>query len=94
LAQAEQFLGEAEKVLSEYFCNKFNVSPYSFTREWLEEKLAEICGAEDPFLKQAREFYDHTEEARFGRGALSPQARQELLDWIHSIIHRIEKWTG
>jgi len=89
--EAEQFIEEAEKVLSEYFSNKFNVSAYGFTREWLEKKLAEIWSTEDLLLKEIQEFYDTVSEARFGRGALPARKRQQLVEMIEKSIHRIEK---
>lgn len=89
--EAERFIEEAEKVLSEYFSNKFNVSAYGFTREWLEQKLAEIWTTEGLLLKEIREFYDTVTEARFGRGALPVKKRRELLERIENSIRRIEK---
>ena len=89
--EAERFIEEAEKVLSEYFSSKFNVSSYSFTREWLELKLAEILSTEELLLKEIREFYDVVREARFGKGILPSRKRQELFQLIEKSIHRIEK---
>ena len=89
--EADQFLGEAEKILSEYVCNKFNLSAYHFTREWLEEKLSEELGRDDPLLKRIREFYDSASEARYGRGAPPVQERREFIALIGSAIGKLEK---
>jgi hypothetical protein len=91
---AVRFLQEGEKLLEEYFCNKFNASSYNFTREWFEEKLKEVCGPEDPLVDRAREFYDLAEEARFGKGAPPVRERHELLQVIESILHRMERGHG
>ena len=89
--EAEQFMREAEKVLNEYFANQFNVSPYGLTQGWIEEKLTEIWGPEDPVLKQVQEFYEVARETRFGRGALLAQERREFYLLINTVISRIEK---
>lgn len=89
--EAEQFLREAEKALSEYVCNKFNVSAYQFTKEWLEEKLRETLGADDPLPKQIRELYNQASETRYGRGVLPIQERRQFLELIEMVIRRIER---
>jgi len=89
--EAEQFLAEAEKVLSEYLSNKFNVSAYRFTKEWLTGRLSEEWGAEDPLLKEIRRFYDLAAETRFGRGVLALADRRQFLDLIERVIQRVEK---
>lgn len=89
--QVEKFVGEAEKVLSEYFCNKFNISSYSFTREWLEEKLVNLWDMQDPLLEQIRDFYDLVTEARYGRGTLPLEERQRIVELIATVIQRMER---
>jgi len=89
--EARKFMEEAEKVLTEYLANKFNVSMYSFTREWLEEKLTEVLGADDPMREAIRRFYDFATEARFGRGAHPTQERHHFFNLIEKVIQRIEK---
>ena len=89
--EADPFLGEAEKILSEYICNKFNVSAYHVTREWVEGKLREELGPEDPLLKKTGEFYALAAEARYGKGALPVEERQEFIGLIQNVIRRIEK---
>jgi hypothetical protein len=89
--ERERFIEEAEKVLSEYFSNKFNVSSYSFTRQWLEAKLTEIWPPEDPLLREIREFYDLAQETRFGKGALPARERRQFLDLIEKVIRQVER---
>ena len=89
--EAEQFMEEAEKVLTEYLCHKFNVSYYEFTQSWLSDKLTEIWGAEDPLLKEIDEFYDTASETRFGRGMLLAEERRRFFELIETVIHRVEK---
>ena len=36
--EAERFVGEAEKLLTEYLSNKFNLSGYQFTTRWVEDQ--------------------------------------------------------
>ena len=88
---AEEFVEESQKVLSEYFANKFNISPYSFTKEWLMERLSGIWGADDSLLQQIREFYDIASETRFGQGSLLAEERRESLELIEKVIRRAEK---
>ncbi len=90
--EADRFLEEGEKILSEYLCNKFNISSYSFTGEWFEEKLKEVCGPDDPLVREAREFYELASEARYGRGAPPIHERHQFLALIESVIRRLEKW--
>jgi len=87
------FLEDAEKVLNEYFSNKFNVSSYSLTTEWLEGKLSELWGADDPLLKQLQEFYERVREIRFGRGGVPTQERRHFLQLIETVIRRLEKMS-
>ena len=89
--EAGNFIDEAEKILSEYLCNKFNVSPYSFTREWLEEALTEKWGPDDPLVARVRDFYNISSEARFGRGAMPASERKQFTEFIEIVIRRIEK---
>jgi len=89
--EAEQFVGEAEKLLTEYLSNKFNLSGYQFTTRWVEDKLSEVWGEDEPLLKQVREFYDLAGMTRYGRGMLPVEERGRLLDLIGSVIHRMEK---
>lgn len=91
--EAQKFMEEAEKVLSGYFSDKFNVSLYTFTREWLEEKLQEILGKEDSLLKEIRHFYDLATEARFGGRAFPPQERCHFFELIERVLQRMEKET-
>lgn len=88
---AEQFVGEAEKVLNEYLSNQYNISAYHLTREWVEEKLSEVWGPEDSLLQRIRIFYDLANEARFGRGALPARERRLFLELIETVIRRLEK---
>ncbi|MBI2167071.1 MAG: BatD family protein [Candidatus Omnitrophica bacterium] len=89
--EALQFMEEAEKGLSEYFSNKFNLSAYHFTREWLEEKLTGLWGGEDPLLKEVRKFYGLASETRFARGGLPSAERRQYCDLIERVIRRLEK---
>ncbi len=91
MEEADQFLGEAEKILSEYLSNKFNASAYHFTREWREEKLQEKLGEEGPLLKDVREFYERAMEARYGKGALPIEERQKFIHLIENVVRRLEK---
>lgn len=88
---AARFLAEAEKVLNDYLSDKFNVSSYQLTREWLEERLARALGPEDPLRKRIGEFYEVAGETRFGRGILLAQERREFFELIKTVIERIEK---
>lgn len=88
---ARKFMDEAEGLLSEYFSNKFNASGYSFTREWLDEKLTGLWGTGEPLLKQIHEFYDLSGEARFGRGDFPAAKRREFCRLIEDVIRRLEK---
>ncbi len=89
--EADRFLGEAEKILNEYLSNKFNVSAYQLTRPWIEEKLAEALGPEDPLLKKTGEFYELASVARYGKGALPVEERREFIHFIVTLIRRIER---
>lgn len=89
--EVHRFLGEAEKILSEYLLNKFNASAYHFNRDWLEERLAEKLGAGDDLLEEVREFYERATEARFGRGALPMEEREKFMHLIEEVIKRVEK---
>lgn len=89
--EALQFMEEAEKVMSEYLSNKFNVSAYNFTREWLEEKLTGLWGGEDSLLKEIQQFYGLASEARFARGGLPSAERRQFCDLIERVIRRLEK---
>lgn len=88
---SELFVAEAEKLLSEYFSNKFDISSYNLTKEWLREKLSEMWGGEDELTKQVLAFYDLTGETRFGRGSILGDERRELLRLMEMVIHRLEK---
>ena len=90
--EADQFLGEAEKILNEYICNKFNVSAYHVTRQWVEEKLEEELGTEDSLLKKIVGFYVVAAEARYGKGALPIEERQEFIGLIQNVIRKIERF--
>lgn len=89
--EVEQFVEEAQKVLNEYFSNQFNISSYSFTKEWLEEKLKELWGPEDPMVREIREFYEMAGESRFGKGSLLAGERREFIDLIEKVIRRVER---
>ena len=89
--EAERFVGEAEKLLTEYLSNKFNLSGYQFTTRWIEDKLSEVWGEDEPLVKQVREFYDLAGMTRYGRGGLPVEERGRLLDLIGAVIHRMEK---
>ena len=89
--EALRFMEEAEKILSDYLSNKFNVSSYDFTEKWLEEKLGEVINAEDPLHREIREFYLLSREARFGGGALPAEERKQYFDLIEKVIQRLEK---
>ena len=89
--EAEAFVGEAEKLLTEYLCNKFNVSSYQFTRQWLREKLSNSWDADDPLLNRIDEFYETASAARYGRGVLPVEQRSRFLELIEEVIRRVEK---
>ncbi len=86
-----RFMEEAEKVLSGYLSNKFNVSAYHFTRQWLEDTLTSLWGAEDPLLKRVQKFYDLSAESRFGRGGIEAAQRREICELLEAVIRRVEK---
>ncbi len=90
--EAEKFIGEAEKLLTEYLSNRFNLSGYQFTTRWIEEHLSEVFGEKEPLLKeQVREFYDLIGAARYGRGVLPVGERSRLVELIENVIHSMEK---
>ena len=89
--EAHQFIGEADKVLTEYLSNRFNISAYQFTREWVERTLGEAWGEEEPLLQRIRQFYELTSETRFGRGIPPVEERNKILELIETVIRQVEK---
>lgn len=89
--EADQFLTEAEKILTEYLSNKFNLSAYQFTTRWLEQTLAEAWPGEEVLLKEIRDFYELVGQTRYGRGAIPTEERNKILELIEKVIRQIEK---
>lgn len=89
--EVEGFVAEAERILTEYLSNKFNISAYQFTKEWLHGRLSEEWGEGDELVKRIKEFYDLAAEARYGHGVPPGIECRQFLILIEEVIRRTEK---
>lgn len=85
------YFDQAERVMTEYVCDKFNLSTLGITRFELESKLAETLGSSDPLFKAVSDFYSFCDEARFGQGVVQKENQKEAIEILRSAIDRLEK---
>lgn len=85
------FFEETEKIMTQYLSDKFNISAHGTTRYDLEALVDQALGAEDPLSKEIRDFYSYCEEARFARGALSPEMKAKALKTLRDTIVKMER---
>ncbi len=89
--QSASFFDDAEKVLTQYVSDKFNLSAYGMTRYDVEMKFAEIFGAEDALTKEIQEFYQICDESRFAKASAAEEQKDKVLKIIKEAISRVEK---
>ncbi len=85
------YFEEAEKILTRYLSDKFNLSTHGITRFEIENKLHEIFGSGDPLFADVLELYKLSEESRFGKGSVPADARHKALKILREVISRVEK---
>lgn len=90
-SQAVTYFDQAERVMTEYVCDRFNLSTLGITRFELESKLGETLGVSDPLFKAVSDFYSFCDEARFGRGVVQQENQKEAIEILRSAIDRLEK---
>lgn len=85
------YFEEAEKVLTHYLTDKFDLSAHGITRHDLEIELRGVIGVEDPLLENIRHFYHVCDESRFGRGEVPIELKDKALEILKATIAKVEK---
>lgn len=85
------YFDEAEKILTQYLSDKFNLSAYGMTRYDLEAQLHAVLGEGDALMKDIREFYHVCDESRFGKGAVPEALKEKALVILKETISRVER---
>ena len=80
-----EFINEAERVMSRYLADKFNLSPYGLTQQVIAEKLAERAVSED-LRKEVEKFFDFCSSIRFGGLSSFETSSQEIIGLIETVI--------
>lgn len=85
------YFEDAEKILTQYLSDKFNLSAYGMTRYDLEAQLHSVLGEGDALLNDIREFYEVCDESRFGKGAVPEALKEKALTILKETISRVER---
>jgi hypothetical protein len=85
------FFQEADKVLTQYLADKFNLSALGGTRMEVERELAKRLGTQDPLYKEIMDLYNIFDESRFGMVKVDKEIKHRALDVIRKSVQRMEK---
>lgn len=89
--EADSFFEEADKVLTQYLADKFNLSAYGGTRREIERELEKRLGTEDPLYKDILDVYDVCDHSRFAGGKGQAKSEEKIIHVIQRTIQKMER---
>lgn len=89
--EADGFFEEADKVLTQYLADKFNLSAYGGTRREIERELEKRLGFEDALYKDILAMYDVCDHSRFAGGKGQAKSEEKIINVIQRTIQKMEK---
>ena len=86
-----QFFQEADRILTQYLADKFNLSALGGTRLEIERQLVERLGTKDPLYRDIIEIFQICDESRFGQVQAAAEQKRKAMDVIQKTIQKVEK---